>query len=226
MNTSQTLRPEERRAASDPSMTGSKALIESFLQEGVETVFGYPGGAIIPVYDALYDYRDRLRHILVRHEQGAVHAAQGYARVSGRVGVCLVTSGPGRHEHRDGAGRRADGLHAAGARHRTSRLRAAGHRRLSGDQFRRHHAGRHQVELPGQAHRRHSRGHRQGLLHRPLGPSGPRRGRHHQGRTMRDGPVPLRKDHLDPQLRPRARTRRGTHRRSGTADRRSPAGRW
>ena len=95
MNTSQTLRPEERRAASAPSMTGSKALIESFLQEGVETVFGYPGGAIIPVYDALYDYRDRLRHILVRHEQGAVHAAQGYARVSGRVGVCLVTSGPG-----------------------------------------------------------------------------------------------------------------------------------
>ena len=95
MNTSQTLRPEERRTASDPSMTGSKALIESFLQEGVETVFGYPGGAIIPVYDALYDYRDRLRHILVRHEQGAVHAAQGYARVSGRVGVCLVTSGPG-----------------------------------------------------------------------------------------------------------------------------------
>ena len=95
MNTSPTLRPEELRTASDPSMTGSKALIESFLQEGVETVFGYPGGAIIPVYDALYDYRDRLRHILVRHEQGAVHAAQGYARVSGRVGVCLVTSGPG-----------------------------------------------------------------------------------------------------------------------------------
>ncbi len=76
-------------------LTGSQALIESFLQEGVDTIFGYPGGAIIPVYDALYDYRDRLRHILVRHEQGAVHAAQGYARVSGRVGVCLVTSGPG-----------------------------------------------------------------------------------------------------------------------------------
>ena len=76
-------------------MTGSRALLESFLIEGVDTLFGYPGGAIIPVYDALYDYRDRLRHILVRHEQGAVHAAQGYARVSGRVGVCLVTSGPG-----------------------------------------------------------------------------------------------------------------------------------
>ena len=92
MNTS---RPEERQTASDPTITGSKALIESFLHEGVTTLFGYPGGAIIPVYDALYDYRDRLRHILVRHEQGAVHAAQGYARVSGQVGVCLVTSGPG-----------------------------------------------------------------------------------------------------------------------------------
>ena len=76
-------------------MTGSRALLESFLIEGVDTLFGYPGGAIIPVYDALYDYRNRLRHILVRHEQGAVHAAQGYARVSGRVGICLVTSGPG-----------------------------------------------------------------------------------------------------------------------------------
>ncbi len=84
-----------RQTASGPVMTGSQALLESFLIEGVDTLFGYPGGAIIPVYDALYDYRDRLRHILVRHEQGAVHAAQGYARVSGRVGVCLVTSGPG-----------------------------------------------------------------------------------------------------------------------------------
>ena len=92
MNTSS---PDARQTASEPLMTGSQALLESFLIEGVDTLFGYPGGAIIPVYDALYDYRDRLRHILVRHEQGAVHAAQGYARVSGRVGVCLVTSGPG-----------------------------------------------------------------------------------------------------------------------------------
>ena len=86
---------DARQKASGPVMTGSQALLESFLIEGVDTLFGYPGGAIIPVYDALYDYRDRLRHILVRHEQGAVPAAQGYARVSGRVGVCLVTSGPG-----------------------------------------------------------------------------------------------------------------------------------
>lgn len=78
-----------------PFITGAEAVIRSFLAEGVDTLFGYPGGAVIPIYDALFDYRDRLRHILVRHEQGAVHAAQGYARASGRTGVCIVTSGPG-----------------------------------------------------------------------------------------------------------------------------------
>ncbi len=76
-------------------VTGSEAIILSLLEEGVDTIFGYPGGAIMPVYDALYDYLDRINHILVRHEQGASHAAQGYARVSNRTGVCLVTSGPG-----------------------------------------------------------------------------------------------------------------------------------
>ena len=76
-------------------ITGAEALMRSLEHQGVETLFGYPGGSIMPVFDALYDHRDRLRHILVRHEQGAVHAAQGFARVSGRVGVCLVTSGPG-----------------------------------------------------------------------------------------------------------------------------------
>lgn len=78
-----------------PRISGSEAVIKSFLAEGVETIFGYPGGAIIPVYDALYDYRDELNHILVRHEQCALHAAQGYARATGRTGVCIVTSGPG-----------------------------------------------------------------------------------------------------------------------------------
>ncbi len=86
---------KEKQATTNTCFSGSKAVIESFLQEGVDTLFGYPGGTIMPVYDALYDYRDRINHILVRHEQCAVHAAQGYARVSGKVGVCLVTSGPG-----------------------------------------------------------------------------------------------------------------------------------
>ena len=76
-------------------MTGSEAMIQALLSEGVETIFGYPGGAIMPVFDALYDHKEHIKHILVRHEQGAVHAAQGYARVSKKVGVALVTSGPG-----------------------------------------------------------------------------------------------------------------------------------
>ena len=76
-------------------ITGAEILMKALLDEGVKTLFGYPGGAIMPVYDALYDYRDRLNHILVRHEQAAAHAAEGFARVSGQTGVCLVTSGPG-----------------------------------------------------------------------------------------------------------------------------------
>ena len=77
------------------SGTGSQAVLEALIAEGVDTVFGYPGGAIMPIYDALYDYNDQLKHILVRHEQGGIHAAQGYARASGKVGVVFATSGPG-----------------------------------------------------------------------------------------------------------------------------------
>jgi acetolactate synthase-1/2/3 large subunit len=77
------------------SISGSQAVLEAFIAEGVETIFGYPGGAIMPIYDALYDYHDRLKHILVRHEQGAIHAAQGFARASGKTGVVFATSGPG-----------------------------------------------------------------------------------------------------------------------------------
>ncbi|MDC0584366.1 biosynthetic-type acetolactate synthase large subunit [Bacteroidales bacterium] len=76
-------------------VTGSEAILMSLLEEGVDTIFGYPGGAIMPFYDALMDYEDRIHHVLTRHEQGAVHAAQGYARVNGEVGVCVATSGPG-----------------------------------------------------------------------------------------------------------------------------------
>ncbi len=77
------------------NITGSQAVLEALIVEGVDTVFGYPGGAIMPIYDALYDYHDKLKHILVRHEQGGIHAGQGYARSSGRVGVVFATSGPG-----------------------------------------------------------------------------------------------------------------------------------
>jgi acetolactate synthase I/II/III large subunit len=84
------IKPEQVRLFS-----GSEAVMHSLVAEGVDTIFGYPGGAIMPVYDALYDFQDQINHILVRHEQGAGHAAQGYARMQGRAGVCLVTSGPG-----------------------------------------------------------------------------------------------------------------------------------
>ena len=77
------------------TISGSQAVLEAFIAEGVDTIFGYPGGAIMPIYDALYDYHDQLKHILVRHEQGGIHAGQGYARSSGKCGVVFATSGPG-----------------------------------------------------------------------------------------------------------------------------------
>lgn len=75
--------------------SGAQAVIRSLIEEGVEIMFGYPGGQIIPIYDALYDFNNQIKHILVRHEQGAAHAAQGYARATGKVGVAMATSGPG-----------------------------------------------------------------------------------------------------------------------------------
>jgi acetolactate synthase-1/2/3 large subunit len=92
----------ETAAAKNPALvrptqavSGSEAVVLSLLHEGVETVFGYPGGAIMPVYDALFEYEQQIRHVLVRHEQGSVHAAEGSARASGKTGVCVATSGPG-----------------------------------------------------------------------------------------------------------------------------------
>ncbi|MCD8741812.1 biosynthetic-type acetolactate synthase large subunit [Mucilaginibacter roseus] len=76
-------------------VSGSVALLEALIAEGTDTIFGYPGGAIMPIYDALYDYNEKLNHVLVRHEQGGIHAGQGYARTSGKVGVVFATSGPG-----------------------------------------------------------------------------------------------------------------------------------
>ncbi|MDN3205144.1 biosynthetic-type acetolactate synthase large subunit [Algoriphagus sediminis] len=79
----------------DSQMRGADIVVRTLIEENAELIFGYPGGAIMPVYDALYDYHEQIKHVLTRHEQGAIHAAQGYARVSGKVGVCLATSGPG-----------------------------------------------------------------------------------------------------------------------------------
>ena len=89
------LTKEKKTKAATENISGSEAVLRAFVAEGVETIFGYPGGAIMPIYDALYDYNEKLTHILVRHEQVAIHAAQGFARVSGRTGVVFATSGPG-----------------------------------------------------------------------------------------------------------------------------------
>lgn len=94
METATTFKPD-KKTGNKIVVSGAEAIILSLIAEGVETLFGYPGGAIMPVYDALYSYTDKINHVLVRHEQGAIHAAQGYARVNGKVGVCMATSGPG-----------------------------------------------------------------------------------------------------------------------------------
>src|ERR1051325_4975033 len=86
---------EKKETKTITSISGSVAVLEALIAENVDTIFGYPGGAIMPIYDALYDYHEKLKHVLVRHEQGAIHAAQGYARTSGKVGVVFATSGPG-----------------------------------------------------------------------------------------------------------------------------------
>lgn len=89
------MKTEETKNKAKLKITGAEAIIHCLLAEGVDTLYGYPGGAIMPVYDELYKFQDKLHHVLTRHEQGATHAAQGYARVSGRVGVAMATSGPG-----------------------------------------------------------------------------------------------------------------------------------
>ena len=94
MNTS-TLELEAIRKTNTERISGSEAVLRCLQAEGVDTIFGYPGGAIMPIYDELYKYMDKINHVLVRHEQGAAHAAQGYARVNGKTGVCFATSGPG-----------------------------------------------------------------------------------------------------------------------------------
>ena len=86
---------EPKTEAKKMLVTGAQGVLLSLLEEGVDTIFGYPGGAIMPIYDALYDFSDRLNHYLVRHEQGGAHAAQGYARITGKPGICFATSGPG-----------------------------------------------------------------------------------------------------------------------------------
>jgi acetolactate synthase-1/2/3 large subunit len=95
MKETQTIQNQTKKVATTERISGSEAVVRCLLEEGVKILYGYPGGAIMPVYDELYKYQDKIHHVLARHEQGATHAAQGYARISGDVGVAIATSGPG-----------------------------------------------------------------------------------------------------------------------------------
>lgn len=91
----QTIKSQEKSIKTTERISGSEAIVRCLIEEGIDILYGYPGGAIMPVYDELYKYQDKIHHVLTRHEQGATHSAQGYARISGRVGVAIATSGPG-----------------------------------------------------------------------------------------------------------------------------------
>ena len=128
-------------------MKGSQAIVASLEAEGCDILFGFPGGVVIPLYDALYDATE-LRHILVRHEQGAVHAADGYARATGKVGVCLATSGPGATNLVTGiANAYLDSIPIVAITGQV-RGRPDRHRRLPGGRHHRHHAADRQALLP------------------------------------------------------------------------------
>ena len=133
-------------------MTGSEMIVKALLDQGADVVFGYPGGAVLPIYDALFQ-QNQLRHILVRQEGGAVHAAEGYARSTGKVGVVLVTSGPGATNCVTGLDRCADGQHPVGLPDRSGADPSDRQRRVSGGRYGRHHPAVHQAQLSGQKYR-------------------------------------------------------------------------
>ena len=166
-------------------MSGAEMVIRALADQGVEHLFGYPGGAVLPIYDELFQ-QDKVKHILVRQEGGAVHAAEGYARSTGKVGVVLVTSGPGATNAVTGPHRRADGFDSRRLHHRPGADAPDRQRRLPGVRHGRHHPALHQAQLAGAERRRPVARAARGVLRRPHRPSGSGGGRHPQGRAVRD----------------------------------------
>ena len=163
---------------------GAEVLLRALKDQGVEVIFGYPGGAVLPIYDALFQ-QNAIRHILVRHEQAAVHAAEGYARSTGKVGVVLVTSGPGRDQRGDRAGRCADGQHSGRLPDRPGADAPDRQRRLPGGRHDRHHPAGDQAQLPRQARRGSGARRARGVLRgaqRPARPGGDRPAEGHRDR--------------------------------------------
>ncbi len=146
-------------------MTGAEMVIAALADQGVEHLFGYPGGAVLPIYDALFQ-QDKVNHILVRHEQGAVHAAEGYARSTGKVGAVLVTSGPGATNAVTGLTDALMRLDPDRRSHRPGADASDWQRRVPGMRHRRHHPAVHQIQLSGQKHRGSAARAARGVPHR------------------------------------------------------------
>ena len=132
------------------SISGADAILQILIEEGVDTIFGYPGGAIMPLYDKLLDYEDQIHHYLTRHEQGAAHAAQAYAMVTGKPGICFATSGPGATNLVTGIANAF--LDSVPVVFVTAQVVSYSdrHRRIPGDRYYRYINARDQMELPGQ----------------------------------------------------------------------------
>ena len=162
-------------------LNGSQIFVEVLCEQGVDTIFGYPGGAVLNLYDELYKNADRITHVLTAHEQGASHAADGYARATGRTGVVLATSGPGATNLVTGiATAYMDSVPMVAF---TGNVTTAGlgKRQLSGSLHRGHHDAHHQAQLHGAPGRRPGRHHARGLPHRPERPQRPGAGGHPEG---------------------------------------------
>ncbi len=166
-------------------LSGAKILLNCLARENVECIFGYPGGVTLPLYDALYDFR--IRHVLVRHEQNAAFAAQGYARTTGKVGVCCATSGPGATNLVTGlVDAMMDSIPIVALTGQVS-AKLMGTRRLSRSGHVRHHQVRDQAQFPCEEHQRPAASHSRGLLHRRIRPSRARACRRHERRVSSAG---------------------------------------
>ena len=171
-------------------MTGAEMVIQALADQGVKHIFGYPGGAVLPIYDALFA-QDKVQHILVRHEQGAVHAAEGYARSTGKVGCVLVTSGPGATNAVTGLTDALMRLDPARLHHRPGADASDRQRRLPGMRHGRHHAAVHQAQLSGEAHRGPAARAARGVPHRAER-AGPARSWSTSPRTSSSPPASIR----------------------------------
>ena len=165
-------------------MTGAEMVIEALADQGVKHLFGYPGGAVLPIYDAIFA-QEKVQHILVRHEQGAVHAAEGYARSTGKVGCVLVTSGPGATNAVTGlTDALMDSIPIVCITGQVP-THLIGNDAFQEGRHRRHHPAVHQVQLPGQAHRGSAARAARGVPYRRERPARPGGGRHPEGHPVR-----------------------------------------